>query len=245
MPGGYVSPMYLRNGGHGYGVVTKSLHWLTVVVIVAQFVVGLTMSRDGKSDRAEERLARLEDREKSAREAAEERFAQDLERREERAKARGHAAEQSFKEQADRLEDRFRARQLDAARRFEEQLRAREAELDEQEDSDVSALHVGLGLTVLALGVVRLLWRRTTPLPPWAENLSPRERWAASWLEKGMLSLLLVVPATGLLLVLVSTDWVAVHVTAQVLLLTVIAAHVGLVLKHTVVRRHRHLARML
>ena len=60
-----------------------------------------------------------------------------------------------------------------------------------------------------------------------------------------MLSLLLVVPATGLLLVLVSTDWVAVHVTAQILLLTVIAAHVGLVLKHTVVRRHRHLARML
>ena len=45
--------------------------------------------------------------------------------------------------------------------------------------------------------------------------------------------------------VLVSTDWVAVHVTAQVLLLTVIVAHVGLVLKHTVVRRHRHLARML
>ena len=61
----------------------------------------------------------------------------------------------------------------DAERRFEEQLRAREAELDGQEDSDVSALHVGLGLTVLALGVVRLLWRRTTPLPPWAENLSP------------------------------------------------------------------------
>jgi len=30
-----------------------------------------------------------------------------------------------------------------------------------------------------------------------------------------------------------------------VLLLGVIALHAGLVLKHTVVRRHRHLARML
>jgi cytochrome b561 len=34
-------------------------------------------------------------------------------------------------------------------------------------------------------------------------------------------------------------------VTAQLLLLAVIACHVGLVLKHTAVRRHRHLARML
>jgi cytochrome b561 len=36
-----------------------------------------------------------------------------------------------------------------------------------------------------------------------------------------------------------------VHVTAQVVFLGVIALHIGLVLKHTVVRRHRHLARML
>ena len=36
-----------------------------------------------------------------------------------------------------------------------------------------------------------------------------------------------------------------VHVTAQMVFLAVIALHAGLVLKHTVVRRHRHLERML
>jgi cytochrome b561 len=64
-------------------------------------------------------------------------------------------------------------------------------------------------------------------------------------LEKTLLTLLLVVPASGLLLLIVGTDWLAVHVTAQLLLLAVVACHVGLVLKHTLVRRHRHLARML
>ena len=64
-------------------------------------------------------------------------------------------------------------------------------------------------------------------------------------LEKGLVALLLVVPLTGLLLVAVGTDGPAVHVTAQLLLLSVVAVHVGLVLKHTVVRRDRHLSRML
>ena len=237
--------MQLRNGDHGYGVVTKSLHWLTVLVIAAQFVVGLTMSGDDEADRAEERLARLEERHETDREAAEERFEQDLERREETAEAKGEQAEEQFDAEADRLEDEFRARQEAEDQRFEARLSAQEAELDAGEDSDVSPLHVGLGVTLLALGLVRLLWRRTTPLPPWAEHLSPAERSLESWLEKGLLTLLIVVPATGLLLLVVGTDWVAVHVTAQLLLLAVIAGHVGLVLKHTVVRRHRHLSRML
>jgi cytochrome b561 len=40
-------------------------------------------------------------------------------------------------------------------------------------------------------------------------------------------------------------DWLAVHVTAQLALITVVALHVGLVLKHTVVQRNAHLTRML
>jgi cytochrome b561 len=56
--------MPLRNGPHGYGLVTKSLHWVTVVVLAAQFVVGYVMLRvddgfeeagcDGTSDRLEQ-----------------------------------------------------------------------------------------------------------------------------------------------------------------------------------------------
>lgn len=54
--------MPLRNGPHGYGLVTKSLHWVTVVVLAAQFVVGYLMLRvdDGVEeagcDRTSDRL---------------------------------------------------------------------------------------------------------------------------------------------------------------------------------------------
>ena len=48
--------MSLRNGEHGYGVVAKFLHWLTVFAIVGQFLVGLTMAADdGAFDREKSR----------------------------------------------------------------------------------------------------------------------------------------------------------------------------------------------
>jgi cytochrome b561 len=194
---------HLRNGEHGYGVVTKLLHWLTVIAIVAQFVVGWTMAAgdDGARERFEQRLDRLE----------------------EQAEAQGEAAEERWDAEEERLE---------------------EARPDSDDDGP-STLHVVLGLSIMGLALVRLLWRRTTPLPPWAEYLSPRERQVESWLEKLLLTMLLVTPGTGLLLVAGEDDWLPVHVTAQIALLALIAVHVGLVLKHTVVRRDRHLARML
>ena len=48
--------VHLRNGAHGYGVVTKALHWLTVLAILGQFVVGYRMDFDGTIDRQEELL---------------------------------------------------------------------------------------------------------------------------------------------------------------------------------------------
>jgi cytochrome b561 len=36
-----------RNGEHGYGWVTKTLHWLTVAVLIAQFAVGYLMEDEG------------------------------------------------------------------------------------------------------------------------------------------------------------------------------------------------------
>jgi cytochrome b561 len=63
-----------RSGEHGYGWVSKSLHWLTVLLVAAQFVVGYSMDLDDgcdppgeersggdTSDAYEERLDRLED----------------------------------------------------------------------------------------------------------------------------------------------------------------------------------------
>ena len=59
-------------------------------------------------------------------------------------------------------------------------------------------LHVAMGMTILALALARTLWRVTTTLPPWAEFLSPIEREVESIIEKVLLALLLLVPATGL-----------------------------------------------
>jgi len=216
--------MRLRNGKHGYGVVTKFLHWLTVAAIAGQFAVGWTMGADDAAlKREDERIDQLEE----------------LGR--EQAKSQGEAAEQAFQNGIDRLR-----------------------ELAGVEDNYVSAaftdvfsgdflagglsgpeLHVLLGLSVMLLGLLRVVWRARTPLPPWADHLAPGERRLESLLEKLFLTLLFVVPGTGLLLVAGTTDWLPVHVTAQVVLLGVIALHAGLILKHTVVHRHRHLVRML
>jgi len=217
--------MRLRNGDHGYGVVTKFLHWLTVAIIAGQFAIGWTMDADDAAlRRADERIDRLE------------------ELGEEQAEIQGEAVEQAFENKIDRLRD-----ELDAS----EDNRVAAA-LSDVPSGDLLAgglsgpeLHVVLGLSIMLLGLFRVLWRARTPLPPWADYLGPGERRLQSLLEKVLLTLLFVVPGTGLLLVVGSNDWLPVHVTAQVLLLGVIALHVGLALKHTVVRRHRHLARML
>jgi cytochrome b561 len=210
--------MRLRNGEHGYGVVTKLLHWLTVAAIAGQFAVGWTMEADDPALKLEEELG------------------------EEQAEGQGEAAEQAFENEIDRLRDELDAREDDYV----------SAAFSDVVSGDFLAgglsgpeLHVLLGLSIMLLGLLRIVWRARTPLPPWAEHLGPGERRLESLLEKALLALLFVVPGTGLLLIAGSTDWLPVHVTAQVVFLGVIALHVGLVLKHTVVRRHRHLARML
>jgi cytochrome b561 len=205
--------MRLRNGDHGYGLVTKTLHWLTVAAITVQFAVGLTMeANDPALELEEERIEQFED------------FVKD----------QGEAAEEMFDREIAQLED----------------------ELDAQEDNYVAAafgepgwslpeVHVVLGLSIMALGLLRVLWRMTTPLPPWAEHLGRGERRFEARLEKVLLTLLFVVPASGLAVLAAGDAWLALHIAAQLVLLTAIALHVGLALKYTMVVRRRHLLRML
>ncbi|MGY1802408.1 cytochrome b [Blastococcus sp. SYSU D00922] len=216
--------MHLRNGGHGYGAVTKLLHWLTVAAIAAQFGVGWAMDLDDPTDRADDRLDA------------------EAERLEEEAEGRGEAAEEQAEAEIERREDALDAREDDAAGDVFSDVVTGDAFRD---GLSLPELHVVLGLSIMLLGAVRILWRRTTPLPPWAEHLTAGERRLEGGLEKVLLGSLLVVPATGLLLVAAGDDWLPVHVTAQLVFLAAIAGHVGLVLRHTVVRRNRHLARML
>jgi cytochrome b561 len=216
--------MLLRNGEHGYGVVTKFLHWLTVAAVVGQFTVGWTMEAGDALDLEKDRIDALEEAGEGL------------------AEERGDLVEEAFKAEIDRLED----------------------ELDALEDEYVSAafsdvftgnflndglslpeIHVLLGLSIMLLGLVRVVWRVATPLPPWADFLKPGERRLESLLENVLLTLLIVVPGTGLLLITGEIDWLPVHIGAQLILLATIAVHVGLVLSHTVVRRDGQLWRML
>lgn len=199
--------MRWKNGPDGYGLVTKTLHWVTVAAIAGQFAVGYTMDVDGD------------------------------------------VAEVDCENPVDRLEERCEAQQ---------ELREEAAEggvwtsYSDLRSGDLFSnglsspdVHVLLGLSIIALGVVRVLWRSATPLPPWAEALSAAERRVEGLLEKLLLLLLFVVPGTGLLLVTGEDDLLTVHIAAHVLFFVTLGLHVGLVLRHTVVRRERHLQRML
>ncbi|MHA6782054.1 cytochrome b [Pseudonocardia saturnea] len=215
--------MPLHNGGHGYGSVTKVVHWVTVALISAQFVVGYRMEADDEAlDLAEQRLDELE----------------------EGCSGDGDAAE-AAEERCDAL------------------LEQREEELDRQEDDVVgdawSGLfsgdgftdglslpewHVLLGLSIIAVALLRVLWRARSGLPPWSPALGVRERRLEAFLEKVLLGLLFVVPGSGLVLV-AGIGPVGLHVAAHIAFFVTLGLHVGLVLWHTVVRRDRHLSRML
>ncbi len=205
--------MRLRNGEHGYGGVSKTLHWLTVAAIFAQFAVGWTMGAEGnRLDLEKDEIKQLEDFAKQQDEATEEWMENEIERLE----GGLDAGEDSY------FADAFT-----------------------QEGLSLPEVHVLLGLSIILLALSRVLWRAATSLPPWADHLSAGERRLEARLEKALLTLLFVVPATGLALLALGDDWLPLHITAQLVLLAAIAVHVGLVLRHTVVRRDRHLARML
>lgn len=217
--------MPLRNGDHGYGVVTKAQHWLTVLAIIGQFLVGWTMEADDEAfDREKDRIDALEDAGMDA------------------AKDQGDAAEDAFKDEIDRLDDQLDAREDDyVSAAFSDVFSGNFL----GDGVSLPEIHVLLGLSIMALGLVRVAWRLATPLPPWAPYLRDGERRLEAVLENLMLTLLFLVPATGLLLIDGESDWLVAHIAAQLVLLTLIAVHVGLVLSHTVVRRDGQLWRML
>jgi cytochrome b561 len=122
--------------------------------------------------------------------------------------------------------------------------RGRGGDLDVFDDPLLTA-HVILGVTIIVLATIRVLWRWRSTLPPWAGGLSCGERALAHWTERVLYVLLFVVPLTGLWLVLVSDDAVALHVASHIAFFVALALHVGLVLKHQLIDRDQLLRRML
>jgi cytochrome b561 len=218
--------MPLRNGRHGYGGVTKALHWLTFSVILGQFLVGYSMdTEDPVTEAAAERLHAANDQCTATQDSD-----------------AAQAEEERCEEELDRQEDALDDRADNALGTAWDDLRSGNL-LDG--GLSLPEAHVLLGLLILALAVARLVWRRTTPLPPWAPALGAGERALESLLEKALMLLLLVIPVTGLLLVSGADDWVSLHIATHIAFFVVVGLHVALVLKHTVIQRDRHLARML
>lgn len=71
----------------GYPLATKVLHWATVLVLAAQFVVGYALDVEGERDRVEERLEQRADA--APTEAAEERLEERADRAGDRAEGEG------------------------------------------------------------------------------------------------------------------------------------------------------------
>jgi cytochrome b561 len=212
--------MPMRNGEHGYGAVTKVLHWLTFLVIVAQFLVGYTMSTESsKADAAADRVHDSKDQ------------------------CKDRPDEEQCEDEVDRREDALDDRGDDALGTAWDDLRSGDLFAG---GVTLPELHILLGLLILALAVARVVWRFAGSLPPWAPALSHVERALEGWLEKGLMLLLFVIPISGLLLVAGDDDdWVELHIGAHIAFFIVVGLHIALVLKHTVIQRDRHLARML
>jgi cytochrome b561 len=176
-----------RNGAHGYGLVTKTLHWAMFLAIATQFVIGYSMAA-GSGGHG-------------------------------RGRGRGGGSGHG---------------------------RGRGGGYDPFGADRLLTVHVVLGVTILVLAAIRLTWRLTTPLPPWADGLSPAERTLAHWTERALYLLMFAIPLTGLWLIVADDDDVlAPHITAHVAFFVVITFHLGLVLKHQFVDRDRLLRRML
>ena len=76
--------MPLRNGEHGYGFVSKALHWGTLALMSAQFTIGYGM--DAEDDRADDVLDAHEDACESENDASEERCEEAVDAREDALK---------------------------------------------------------------------------------------------------------------------------------------------------------------
>lgn len=207
--------MRLRNGDHGYGAVTKTLHWLTVALLAAQVVVGYAMETDADVPDVDCDPPG-EDRSGGDTSDAEE---AELDRLEE-------SCEAALDLREDRADDAVGTAWADL---WSGTLPDGGLSLPEA--------HVLLGPAVLAVGLLRILWRATTPLPPWSPRLTETDRTVLGTVERLLLAMLVVTPATGIALVAGADDLVWLHVAAHVVLYGAVAVHVFVVVRRRVVRR--------
>lgn len=176
------------NHASGYGWVTKVLHWVTVLLLVGQFVLGYAMEALG-----EVVLGEMD--------------------------SLGHGRGDG--------------------------------------DERLVFAHGWLGGIILAVGLLRIAWRRATPLPPWDERLTERDRRIERLAELTLYWLLVLVPASGLALLFLSGrerevsdgEWrppfdvvgddvlLTLHVAGHVAFYLAVLAHVGVAVRRRTLGR--------
>jgi cytochrome b561 len=128
--------------------------------------------------------------------------------------------------------------------------------------------HKSIGLIALAVALARYIWRKTTPLPDWAPNLSAGEKRWLPRIETTLYCCMFLMPISGYVFVMaggygvnffgqwnlpnylgkhaavsVIAEWVH-GITATVLVLALFT-HWGLGIRHHLRHRDRYLNRML
>lgn len=135
--------------------------------------------------------------------------------------------------------------------------------------------HKSIGMTILALSLVRLLWRLAHPPPPLPATMPAWQRRLAKFTHAGLYVLMIGLPLTGWAVVSASTfnvptvlygvlplphiPWLAdlpdksaaesalklVHLSAGLILVVLLAGHIGAALRHHFTLRDDVLLRML
>jgi cytochrome b561 len=132
--------------------------------------------------------------------------------------------------------------------------------------------HKSLGITILALAIIRLGWRLLHPAPPYPDSMKLWEKWAAQGVHIALYALMIGMPLTGWLLSsaspyktviyglvpLPNLPWIAdqpnrqelghffgeTHETLALVLAAFALIHVGAALKHHFVHRDDIMLRM-
>jgi len=128
--------------------------------------------------------------------------------------------------------------------------------------------HKSVGLIALAAALARYIWRKTTPLPDWAPNLSDGEKRWIGRIETVLYLCMFLLPISGYVFVMAGgygvhffsqwhlPNWIGKHATLSViaqwthgitaaLLVVGLLAHWGLGIRHHLKHGDRYLHRML
>lgn len=128
--------------------------------------------------------------------------------------------------------------------------------------------HHSIGLLILLLATARYIWRKNNPLPNWAPGLSTKEQHIAHWVESTLYFVMFCKPISGMTLALADgqdllffnlftiTNFTGnspllfdislfFHMASGVLFFAMWFIHIGMVLRHQLIKKDRLLNRML